>query len=270
MIYSNTTKRLVFHFFVPENWKELKVVRLHLNCLKHYSFIFDEALFVISVDDVNNNALITEFEHTLLDLGFRKSIKFQVRQNTKFYESKTLNDEIIEKLDTLDGITFFGHSKGIGNEMFNDLEWEQLKTWVAGLYFLSLEYYYEAENKLYGVKAITYGPFKTYWKDYDNVYHWVYSGTFFWVNTRRLYDKIQRENKKIRFCNDRFFSELFLGDILPFDKQTSHSNIVSSHNESYLYGEYVDYYTYVTEYFKMICNENDCNKFSRFLKEIEQ
>lgn len=268
MIYRNETKRLVFHFFLHPSWKSLKCVRLHLNCLKKYSFIFTHALFVISVDDINDTDMILEFEHELLNLGFKGEIEFKVRENTKFYESKTLDEEIVQKLPELDGITFFGHSKGVGNELFDSVSWTQLETWIAGLYFLSLEFYYEAENKLYGVHGVTYGPFKTHWLDYDNTNHWVYSGTFFWVNTRRLYDKLDREGKHIRFCNDRFFSELFLGDVLPFDEQTEFSNVVGSHNESYLHGTDINYYDYVTDYIKMINNDRDYKNFLKFLEEV--
>lgn len=263
---NSKTRRLIFHFYVPSQWKELKSIELHLNCLRHYAHIFHEALFVISVDDINDKNLINEFEHTILNLGFQ-NVQFKVRENTMLYEAKTLNEEIFQKLEGLDGITFFGHSKGIGNEMFNSISWEQLETWIVGLYFLSLEYWEEAESKLYGVWSISFGPFKSSWAELDNKYHWIYSGTFFWLNGPRLYDKIKREGLELRHCNDRFFSEHVLGDLLPFEKQTGYSNIASSHNESYLLDS-TDYYDYVSHYITLILNEHDLNRFNNFKQKV--
>lgn len=261
------TKRLVFHFYVPSMWKTLKSVELHLNCLRQYSFIFDEALFVISVDNLEDTELINEFEHTLLNLGFKGNISFKVEENTMLFEAKTLNEEIFQKLETLEGITFFGHSKGIGNELRDSLEWDKLETWICGLYFLSLEYYIEAESKLYGVWSTAFGPFKSTWEELDNKNHWIYSGTFFWLNCPRLYDKIKRENLELRHCNDRFFSEHVLGDLLEFNPQTSYSNIASSHKESYLINSN-NYYDYVDYYITLILNESDLNNFYTFKKSV--
>lgn len=259
------TKRLIFYFYVPSIWKTLKSVELHLNCLKNYVHIFDEALFIISVDDISDTVLINEFEHILLNLGFNGNITFKVQENSILYEAKSLNEEIFQKMDKLDGLTFFGHSKGIGNEIYNSCEWEELKTWICGLYFLSLEFIHEVESKLYGVWCISYGPFKSTWDELDNKYHWIYSGTFFWLNCPRLYDKINRQKLEIRHCNDRFFSEQVLGDLLEFNSQTEHSNIVSSHNESYLINAN-NFYDYVNYYITLILNDFELDKFYNFKK----
>lgn len=259
---------MIFHFYVPDNWKELKSVKLHFNCLKYYIDIFDEVLFVLSVNNPDDKEFIVDFELALLkNLSFHKNIQFKVVENHCLYESKTLYDELVSKMDQLDGLTFFGHSKGIGNELFGKIDFEQLEYWLCGMYFLSLNFIREVESNLYGVWGITYGPFKSTWKELDNKYHWIYSGTFFWINAQRMYDKIKRENIELRHCDDRFFSELFLGDICDFNRDVNSVNKICSHCNSYLIDSN-NYYDYCSEYLKMLLHEGDLNDLYEFKEKV--
>lgn len=262
-------KRLVYHFFIPDNWKELETVQIHLKCLKHYSHIFDEAIFVLSLNDVNNKDNANEIQKILLDSGFDKNVTFKIVENTNLYESKTLYEEVTSKMDKLDGITFFGHSKGIGNELYKQVELDKLKVWIYGLYYFSLEFMNEVRSYMYGIHAITYGPFKTQIDETENKYKWFYSGTFFWINTQKLYDKIAYDNRTPRHFTDRFYSELYLGDVVKFKLENSTVNESISHNNAYLYGKNINYYDNTREYVTLLYSKGECDNFFNFINEIE-
>jgi hypothetical protein len=61
-------KKLVFYFYITRENVNSEVYRVHYACLEKYIGIFDEVLFVISVDDVNDFELINSFEHRLTDI----------------------------------------------------------------------------------------------------------------------------------------------------------------------------------------------------------
>ena len=108
---SAITKKIVFHFYVPDNWEECPVYQVHKYFLTKYANVFDLAEIYIVVDDINNYELIKSAEHFIIDCGF-KSVKFSVRKNTWLCESDTLKEEVLDKLAEKDEMCFFCHSKG--------------------------------------------------------------------------------------------------------------------------------------------------------------
>lgn len=260
--------RLVFHFYVPENWRDYEMVKYHIKLLKHYSSCFTDIVFVLAFDDINNKKLITEFELVLLDCNFNCNITFKAVENTYLYESKTLYDEIVSKLDKLDGITFFGHSKGIGNEKFQNTDIEKIKEWVCALYYFSLEDIYDVYSNLYGVWGITYGPLKVTYETIDNKNHWMYSGTFYWINCQRLYDRVKRYDIELRHCTDRFFSELWLGDAIPLWNGCNKPNIASSYNEAFLINA-TNFYDDIDSYIHLVAKPEIYEDFMRLKNEID-
>ena len=97
-------KRLVFHFYVKEGWKEFITNRIHIECLRHYSHIFDEVVFVISLDDITNYELIRDVELSILDLNFTPKISFNIVENNYLRDSQTFYDFIASKLDEYNGL----------------------------------------------------------------------------------------------------------------------------------------------------------------------
>ena len=140
-------KRLVFYFYTFENFMDNRAIKIHLKCLKKYSNVFDNALFIISIDDVNNSPLIFETETELLKLGF-KDIRFKIHKNNGYCESQPFYEEIVRNLKYLDGLTFFGHTKGVTNYAKSDVDIESIDAWLLGMYYLNLEFIPEVEYRM--------------------------------------------------------------------------------------------------------------------------
>ncbi len=174
-------KRLIFYFYAFEGFTDNRAIKIHLRCLKHYAHVFDEALFVISVDDTENEQLIYIAETELLKLGF-KDIHFKVRKNNGYREAQAFYDEIVKKLNALDGLTFFGHTKGTTNYGNGWAVEESLDAWLIGTYYLNLEFIDEVEEcavKLYGSRF--YGAFLSNYI-VGNKNKMTYYGSFYWIN----------------------------------------------------------------------------------------
>ena len=266
---NDVKSRLVFHFYIPENWMTLASIKLHLSCLRHYAHIFDEATFILCLDDVLNTKLISEFEKEIINRGYH-NVTFKVKPNSVLREAKTLKEEVIDKAADFDGLTFFGHSKGVGNEINGDITYECLKDWVCGLYYFSLEFYEsEVIPHLYGYKGITYGPFKTFADWMDNKYHWYYSGGFFWINGRRHLETVRRRNIMVPECSTRFYTENLLGDIYESYNlmEEKREEECASHYNSYL-TNISNFYTNVCDYIKLITYPEEYDNFVSFRENV--
>lgn len=185
-------KRLVFHFYAEKDYKENRAIKIHLRCLKFYHNIFDEAIFFIAVDDITNTDLIKSIEKDLIDCEF-KNVRFQVVQNDCYREARTFYDQIICKLKTLDGMTFFGHTKGYTNykKLPNHATPENLDIWITAMYYLSLNFIDEAEDFLFNHPRCNdfYGSFLSDWIDDNGIDHAIYSGTFYWLNCAQIFSR---------------------------------------------------------------------------------
>jgi hypothetical protein len=241
MIYPS--KRLIFYFYIKDNWIENTTNRIHLLCLKHYAHIFDEAVFVISVDDINNYELIHSFEMAVLDLGFTPNISFKIVENTYLREARTFYDLIAKKLDEYDGLTFFGHNKGLTN--VNAYDVESVSLWILSLYYFSLEYYEEATYQLTDGRELSFGPLLNEINGMDiNVTEegiiprkhfiektemslgkekYLYMGTFFWLNGGALYEYMRKNDKELPKLTDRWYAENFCANIFPLQLAFSHN-----------------------------------------------
>lgn len=206
-------RRLIFHFFVNANWKSNPIYAVHAYFLKKYSHIFDDAVFIISVDDVNDRQLIEDAEKFLIECGF-KSITFKVEENSRFYEVETFNKYIVQHMDTLNGLTFFGHVKGITDYYNPNMDREAILLWVASLYYLGLEFYKEAEWAAYTAQSCFFGgPMMLYDKNSDiylpkNLF--MYSGSFYWINCKEVY---KRFNGQFPDIINRYYVEHFPGNL---------------------------------------------------------
>lgn len=222
------TQRLIFSFYLTNDNLYNEINQLHLKLLSRYINRFDESIFCIIVDDDINQETIKDLQKQILNMDI-KSVMFKIYPNTNYRESYVLYEEIAKKLGDLDGLTFFAHNKGI-SDTFGE---ENIKTWIAALYFFSLETPLPS-NALNG--PIIYGPLKSVGCNYkfrfsiQNKFDWVYCGTFFWVKGQELNSYIKFWDREIPDLNSRWYSELFLGNLIT-------ANEAESYNNAYLDGQ---------------------------------
>ena len=199
-------KTLVFHFYVPKEYKENEVIRMHLVFLKEYAHIFDSAIFSICFEE-KTDELVNEVEHDILSLGFNKDIRMVIEENTILTESVTFKKHIIDRLGELEGMVFFGHTKGVTNKKDHPKRYEDIKKWIYALYFYNLEFVGEVERMLFYShpwQATFYGALRT---TYDKGVTFNYPGTFFWLNPSLLYNDIESGLVKIPKVANRSFVE---------------------------------------------------------------
>jgi hypothetical protein len=199
-------------------------------------------VFVISIDDTSNCDLIHSLELELLDLGLTPNITFKIVDNTYLRDSKTFYDFIATKLDKYDGLTFFGHNKGTTNLNVYDLE--NVSKWITSMYYLSLEYIDEAIHCLTDGRMLTYGSLINY-ISYDDILvteegvepkqkfvdktklflgenKYLYTGTFFWLNTLSIYEYMRKNNIELPKLTDRWYGENFCANLFKLDFAFSH------------------------------------------------
>lgn len=222
-------KRLVFYFYTFENFMDNRAIKIHLKCLKHYANVFDEALFIISVDNTGESKLIFDTEVELLKLGFN-DIHFKIHKNNSYREAQPFYNEIVAKLNTLDGLTFFGHNKGTTNYENGWAVRESIDAWIIGMYYLNLEFINEVETSLLSEPHRFYGAFLT---DARNtaLKSWLYSGTFYWINCLEVWNDATLGNIHLpSSAHHRGFAENFPGSLYEWnngvDGLDSHGNMV--------------------------------------------
>lgn len=260
-------RRLVYHFYVTSRWRESEIMKIHLACLEEYAKNFTESIFILSMEDINDTQSIYELEKKIIDIGFT-NVTFKVRPTNNLCESDTLDKEIFQHMGEMEGITFFAHSKGVYNEVrnFYNMTKESVLQWIVAMYYLTQDSIAEVEGKLYGPHGILYGALKTFRADLTNKYHWIYSGTFYWINTMRLYDTIKLNNIFVPKCTDRFFSEFVMGNILD-GRQDTGLQACDSHFGSYLRGA-DNYYDEAPQYIQLCTDTEHYEAFLTFFQKI--
>lgn len=173
-------RNLVFYFYGFDGYKDNRAIKIHFKCLKKYCNVFDNALFIISVNDITNIKLISDIEHDLINCGFN-NISFKIHQNDVYCEANVFKEEIVNKLNEYEGITFFGHTKGVSN--YTEETKDSMDEWITSMYFFNLEYTKNIEGYLAFDVSLFYGHFLS--RHLDGLFY--YNGTFFWINTKKLY-----------------------------------------------------------------------------------
>lgn len=221
MIYKN----IVFHFYTFNGFENNEANVLHLSCLKYFAGIFDHAKFIVSVDDVKDIDLIKKTEKAIISCGF-KNIEFKVSKNDYYREAKTFSEEIINGIGNYDGLTFFAHNKGITNMMDPKINRSSVLKWIAGMYYMNLNFVDDAENELINkFKYSFYGSFKVVSDKIENKNKTWYAGTFYWINTNRLSNNIKQRGIKVMRLHDRGYAEMLPGEL----------DELASYKEIYLY-----------------------------------
>lgn len=217
-------KRIVFHLYYNKSLMGNVMYRVHKTCLSRYSHLFNTAIFNIVLDDVTDEVSLNEAKQFIFDTGFKEeNTTFYVSENGKMRDSQTFYDYIVKSLGSYDGITFFGHSKGLTNIRGIENKDENIIYWVTAMYFFNLENIDEFEN----------GPYIAYMNplvDNSNyiakhpgkctnepMYGYYPIGTFFCIKDRQLLEYIQNNNITLPVFENRFYDENFIGNILPFE-----------------------------------------------------
>lgn len=261
----NGKQRLIFHFFVADNVKSSEVAELHFACLSKYAHIFNEALFILTANNIENNDNIDYVKTRLIDCGFCDNVKFVVEENESLRESGTFYKYVVKQMNKLDGLTFFGHSKGVGNELSGEFNMDEIHAWIAAAYFLNLDYMDEVRKCLLESPFhMTFGSLKCSWEDIENRYRWIYSGTFFWINAQRLYAYLERHGIEIPTPHNRYYSECFLGDVIDINYYSC------SHDMWYLIGDgcqgwYHKATAYIDSYLR---SDEDKARYKEYIKEV--
>lgn len=203
-------KRMVFHFYLTEDWDTNFANRIHFKCLSHYTKLFDEVKIVIAVDDENRH-LVNDVKKKFIDCIKSETLTFKVVKNDYYCEGGTFKTEIVDKLDSYDGLVFFGHNKGVTcMSTKGDFNEDSLALWITAMYFYNLEFSDDVEKKLLvdAVRTI-YGVFLMKGEWFKNASHCFFSGTFYWLNPGR----VKKWSLKLPEIYDREYAEWFPGEV---------------------------------------------------------
>lgn len=261
-------KKLIFHFYVVNDWITHPIVSLHLKLLRHYADFFDEAMFVIALNDINDTTTINEIETMLVDIGYH-NVEFKVVKNDAILrESMTFYEFFVKQLGKYDGILYFGHIKGVFDISSLNKKYENISHWVCLLYYqtFSKEYYNEISSNS---RSIACGANKdiTLRDDYkkrlyNGKYDYCYGGTFLGINCPKLIEWAKKTNTVIDVpFHGTNYSENYISNVIPpelaFGKWCKHGK------------NRLDNYDYLEATFDAL-NKSEINKFKDFYKKIHE
>lgn len=201
-------QKLAFYIWAYKNVRENPIYQIHLRCLKYYHNIFTDTVFYVALEEEGD--LYREIVNDIIGCGFDEcSVKIIKGVNDyKFGEAKFCYDEVFHDLLSYDGITLFSHTKGLSNVLDEDRnitqDTERIKKiacWVCGMYYSNLSDMTDVTQRLYRDGYITYGAFKV------NNNYWHYAGSFYWVNSKKLWNYLNAENKQMPIPADRTYAE---------------------------------------------------------------
>ena len=220
------TVRLIYHLWIPKepDEKMKKMLDIHFTCLRDYIHLFNEVLFVLSIDDITDKETIRKYEDRLLSLGYRGDLQFKIIDNDpEAREGLTYYNEIINNLDILDGITFFAHDKGLTN--VKDKPFDSIAQWVTFMYWDNLRDIELVKSRLLNNVELCMGTLALKSPFLSNKNKWYYVGSFHWCNFQRLGYFMKNRGHVIPTYPDRIVAENFLGDHLNLDTDLSNHSI---------------------------------------------
>ena len=275
-------RKLVFHFFITNDWRENKAYDIHFNCLNYYKECFDEVYFDLSTEDVSDIESLMEVKTKLYDI-FRltKKVTFEILENTSYGEVPTFKKEVVDRLGQ-DDLVFFAHTKGVTDVKRHHMDPEGVYNVICGLYYFSLVnarrdngVMDEITNDLQiSTDVISYGSFMTefrYEAHLKNMYEWYYAGTFFWINSKRLKQYIHINRIETPEIIDRYYAENFLGNIYPIyfarNEESEGTTLACSYRQRYLFSDHANTVNLNHGIAFIIQGRED--EFHSFLKEIK-
>ena len=127
-------RRLVYHFFISDDYETNEIYKIHFACLEYFAKIFDEAVFIITSN--NENVPYLDVESKLLKIFKNTRITIEIKTNTALCEAETFYNEVVKKEESV--LTFFFHTKGITN--IKDCSKENIISWILMIYYYSLNF----------------------------------------------------------------------------------------------------------------------------------
>ena len=236
-------KTLIYHLYYGKNFDSNPANVIHFLCLKDYIHIFDEAVFVIAMDDIKDTKSIEPALVWILKLGFSGKLTITTQENTDLYEVETFRNELLNKYNTLDGMVFFAHNKGTTNIIKNGELNMNIARWICGMYFYNMQFIDEVEGFFTGTlraPEVFYGTFlQSFSKERQSIVHAMpnnisgleYCGTFYWINMPKYKNcRVMGTIKDVE-PDSRFFAEEYPG--MFFDRY-AYGCGMTSHNDAIL------------------------------------
>ena len=277
--------QLIYSFYIADNECNNAIYKLHYNMIQKISSLFDKIIIIICHNGSEYDDVVRRIKFKFIDILNCKNISIIYEQNIKEYREGIIYKKyIIDKLNDYDGLTFFAHSKGVSNDY--GLKYiDNLKLWIYSMYYLNFNWIDEVKNYIgeYSTFGNKYCYGALYFKDHrhNNIHNWFYSGSFQWINTKKLYKYIKENNIHIdQFIskeNERLMrcAELFLGSVLPEKNCAFHND--EHYNKEYelfkFYGWEISYeninemikaYLKPGEYYELI------DKYNKFINEFNE
>lgn len=262
--------RLICYYWIPTEYS--KIMDIHLNCLRYYQDIFDEAIFVLAVNDLTRNEKLEETKEIISSIGF-KNLQFKIiPDDPTIREAGVFKDEVMDKLDEYDGLTFFIHTKGNSLHDSSMFEFRYISNWVAQLYFFCLNDMDDVKKCLIDEDFyLTYGGMlMDVPNTASNKYHWYYPGNFYWLNGKRL-DKYVKDNniempdllswstiQESQYNLKRFYGEDVFGSIFTSDRAASSLGKYYEYCDNYRDCDHIRAKTTIEKY----------DEYKRFYKNI--
>lgn len=261
-------KTLVYSFYISPDWEINDTNRIHFACLKSYGRIFDDVRITLLIDDTNDFATLSNVEKYFISILKPNTLSFKIAENNIFREASVFYTEIAKNVNSIEGMVFFAHNKGLTN-ISSGYNKETIFKWITAMYFLSLEYIDEAVKKLTDERYFAYGslldivnandkegtPFLDLGKG-----NFLYTGTFFWINAGTLSDYLSKAGIEVPKITDRWYAENFLANTVPFKCCTAH--------EGRYVVDYVGGREYIEFLIKRSLSEDTLAEFERFNDNI--
>ena len=232
-------KRLVFFWYVDCDRESSPVYTLHMNLLCRYSNVFNEALFVMSLKETDDQhrSMAMRLGHRLVSGGYVNA-RFIFEANTELREAKCFHEHVRSAVvNGEESMIFFGHNKGLTNTWT-----ESLLTWICSMYFFSLERRGEAFDAMEGHRKAAYGfPVALTSEEFKSIeIHplngFYYAGAVYWINAA-VSNMALRLGKAddTHPLTDRFYAEEYVGNTFDDTKCGTYANIGFWNNQVNFY-----------------------------------
>ena len=228
-------KKLVYFLYIADTTpakkaiENSKLLRLHFELLKRFHNVFDEAVFVLSLNKGikdGKDDVIRSWAAALMEIGYL-NVRFTIEENTSFRECKAFKEEVVEKEDNKGKLVFFGHNKGTTNQ-YN----ERLVRLICSMYYFSLNFIEDLDVYMINHESVYYGfpLLNAQWNTPNGwemmpKYKYYFYGTFFWTNVSLLWEVMDNKKREYPELVSRFYAENFPANTIEFDAVATHRNV---------------------------------------------
>ena len=212
-----TSTKLIFYWYVHNKpWNPL--YDIHTRMLKEYKDRFTEQEFIIATDPDTQQEYIDNVKARLNEI-FPDAVFTPYGNDKQLRESLYFYNEIATKLDSLeDRWYFFAHNKGVDTWYAPG---DICKMWIIGMYYMNLNYPDRIQEQMESPDTCVIGTYlirnQRAWPWLT--YQWHFSGTYWWLNPKRIASVMRERNTAIPPRNDRYFTEGCWGTCLPDEEK---------------------------------------------------